>query len=87
MTEQPMTDDEARQFAEATLLDVVRGDMGDFRLTIAREDGRYRIELQPADEDEPAEYVGGSFAEAWLNGDTASAPRRGPLTVIKGGKD
>lgn len=81
-----MNDDEARQFAEATLLDVVRGDVGDFKVSIELRDGRYFVRLEVPEEADAPTLEGASFAEAWLTLHRAGEDKRARFGVIQGGK-
>ena len=82
-----MTDDEQRDFAEATFLDVIRGEMGEFKVSIELRDGRYLVRLAVPKELPSMAVEGDSFAEAWLTMHRAGEGQRARFGVIKGGKD
>ncbi len=82
-----MADNEERDFAEATFLDVIRGEMGEFKVSIELRDGRYFVRLEIPEEPDTPTLEGDSFAEAWLTMHRAGRERRARFDVIKGGKD
>jgi len=60
------------ELAEAGVLDILRGEAGDFTLTVSRLDGQFVVQQHLHETGETHVGHGSSFASAWLDADPPS---------------